>query len=236
MPGGNRIGMVGTDDIVWRIVIVGPPGGGKGTQGKRLASALGVVHLSVGDLIRTEIQKATEIGNLIDSIVSEGGLVNDDTVCTLIAKELGAGVYKNGFVLDGFPRTIKQAHFLQKYLSEHDINLDGVVQLELDTDTVIKRNIGRRHCENCERDYNTYFDPPIDDDICDGCGSSLKRREDCLDTALERRLREYSDQISAILKFYENTGFLIPLSGSGSKTEIHQTVLDQIDKMKPQNN
>jgi adenylate kinase len=206
-------------------VLVGAPGSGKGTQGGLLARALRVVHVSVGEIIRCHIQQETELGQRVKQTVAEGELVGDDVAGRLIQEKLEDDIAKSGFVLDGYPRTLPQAIFLDNLLREKGHCVDAAVLLELDEDTLLKRNLGRRHCQQCGRDYNMYFEPPARGEVCDGCGTLLAQREDCREQTIHRRLEEYQRKTYEVIRLYESRGVLTRVNGVGTKVGIHRKIL-----------
>ena len=187
------------------IVMLGKPGSGKGTVGKMLSDSLGIIHISSGELFRSYIKKAGEIGEEIESYVSKGQLVPDELAIQLVEKRLLEPDCKNGVILDGFPRTVAQAQALDKFLVEHHQKINIAVELDLTDKDIIDRIVKRRVCSNkdCREVYNLEFKRPKVDGICDICGSSLEQRPDDSIETVKERLKVHYETADKLVEYYK---------------------------------
>ena len=187
------------------IVMLGKPGSGKGTVGKMLSDSLGIIHISSGELFRSYIKKAGEIGEEIESYVSKGQLVPDELAIQLVEKRLLEPDCKNGVILDGFPRTVAQAQALDKFLVEHHQKINIAVELDLTDKDIIDRIVKRRVCSNkdCREVYNLEFKKPKVDGICDICGSSLEQRPDDSIETVKERLKVHYETADKLVEYYK---------------------------------
>ena len=187
------------------IIMLGKPGSGKGTVGKMLSESLGIIHISSGELFRSYIKKAGEIGKKIDEYVSKGNLVPDELAIELVEKRLLESDCKNGVILDGFPRTVVQAKELDKFLKTQGYKIDIAVELELSDQDIIDRIVKRRVCTNieCREIYNLEFKKPKDEGICDKCGSKLIQRDDDKIETVEQRLKTYHETSAKLVEYYK---------------------------------
>ena len=187
------------------IVMLGKPGSGKGTVGKMLSDSLGIIHISSGELFRSYIKKAGEIGEEIESYVSKGQLVPDELAIQLVEKRLLEPDCKNGVILDGFPRTVAQAQALDKFLVEHHQKINIAVELDLTDIDIIDRIVKRRVCSNkdCREVYNLEFKKPKVDGICDICGSSLEQRPDDSIETVKERLKVHYETADKLVEYYK---------------------------------
>lgn len=199
-----------------RLVFLGAPGVGKGTQAEKVASLHGVLKISTGDLLREAVKNQTALGLEAKSFMDKGKLVPDSVVIGLVQDKLGDPNCGLGFVLDGFPRTVPQAVELSKVLSERQIGLDLVVNFQVSREDVVKRLTGRRSCQKCQATFHVDFAPSKVQGICDRCGGALIQRSDDLREAIETRLRVYDEQTAPLITFYEKQGLLSNLDGGGS--------------------
>lgn len=198
-----------------RIVFLGPPGAGKGTQAATLARALGVPHLSTGDLLRGAVAAATPLGREADGYMRAGRLVPDDLVLRILGERLDAPDARSGFILDGFPRNLAQAEIL-----ERRVVLDHVVSFEIPSAELVRRLSARRICPTCQAVYNLDSKPPRVPGRCDRDGSELLQRPDDRPEAVEVRLRVYAEQTAPLLDFYRRRGLLRPLDASGAPEAV----------------
>ena len=200
------------------IILMGPPGAGKGTLAKQLIS-LGFVHISTGDMFREAIKAGTELGKLADSYIKHGDLVPDEVTIGLVKERLSKDDCQNGFLLDGFPRTLPQAEALEKLTKEINRPIETVINLDCNEEELVKRISGRRVCKTCGAPYHIYNAKPKVDGVCDLCGGPLYQRNDDNEDALKVRLDHYVNQTKPLLDFYQDKGLLSnfdSLKGSGA--------------------
>jgi adenylate kinase len=203
-----------------RLILVGPPGAGKGTQAVHLTSHFAIPHISTGDIFRLNIKGATELGLLAKSYMDAGNLVPDSVTNEMVADRLTHEDAKSGFLLDGYPRNIGQAEFLDKQLSARKTPLDAVLEFELAHEEIIKRLSGRRVCRGCGATFHVLFEKPSKDGICDKCGSELYQRDDDKEEVIANRLTVYSEQTEPIINYYKQAGLLKLISAIGEVSEI----------------
>ncbi|MGA0346485.1 MAG: adenylate kinase [Alphaproteobacteria bacterium] len=204
-----------------RLVLLGPPGSGKGTQAKFLEQGYGLKHLSTGELLRLAISEQTKLGNAVADIINSGQLVSDDLIIELVSDRIDKLDGEAAFVLDGCPRTKGQAEALEVMLSEKNQNLDLVVQMAVDNDQIVKRISGRINCTNCGASYHSEFNKPKIDNVCDFCGGhSFERRADDSEVSVRRRLDVYEQETAPLAKFYENKGILQTIDAMAPVGEV----------------
>jgi adenylate kinase len=210
-----------------RLVLLGKPGSGKGTQAALLSQHYGVEHLSTGDLFRAAVQQGTPVGREVQVYMDTGELVPDAIVIRVVDEHFAeGGPLEDGFILDGFPRTLVQAEELERVLIGHP--LDIVLDIEVPTETILDRIAGRRVCINCGATYHVNKRPAVDW-TCDVCGGDVVQRDDDTEEAVARRLEVYANQTVPIIDFYENLGKLAVVNGDGDGDEVQQRLLKEID-------
>ncbi len=209
-----------------RLLLVGPPGVGKGTQAKRIAESLGVPHISTGDILRDAAKRGTAIGLQAKSFMDGGGLVPDDVMIGVIEERFAVGDGRAGYILDGFPRTTPQAEVLEKLLAKLDLPIQAAIHLQCPDEVVIERITGRRSCSNktCQATFHERFLPPKREGTCDRCGSALEQRTDDVLEAVKRRLEKYHRETAQILPFYETRRLLHVVDGTGTPEEVFRGV------------
>ena len=202
-----------------RLIITGPPAAGKGSIAPFLAKEYGILPISTGQMFREEIKKQTPLGLKLKVILDRGELVSDNLTNQMIEARLKKEDVKNGFLLDGYPRSINQAEFLDKFLAERNEKLDYVISLYLEEEIIIKRIVGRRICPKCGKLYNIYFTKPKFDEVCDLDGTALIKRSDDTEQIARQRIKIYEKQTAPLIEYYKQKGILIS-SYSGQKGRI----------------
>ncbi len=200
-----------------KIIFLGPPGAGKGTQAKLICQKYNLLQISPGDILRQAAGKKTPLGRRAQAYMEQGELVPDEVILGIIEERLKQSDCDAGYVLDGFPRTIPQADALGNML---EAGIDYVLLLELSEDELIKRLSGRRVCENCGEEFHIKFKPPFSPGICDKCGENLIQRSDAGEEAVKKRFVEYKEKTSPLVDYYKEQGKLHPISGRGDIQEI----------------
>jgi adenylate kinase len=204
---------------------LGPPGAGKGTQAKHLEESRGMVQLSTGDMLRAAIKAGTPLGQKVQSIMKEGGLVSDDIIVMMIAERISHPDCVKGFILDGFPRTVPQAEALDRMLSERSLSLTAVIQMVVDEDILIERVTGRFTCVKCGQSYHDRFRPTKVDGVCDVChATEFSRRDDDKAETMKKRLSEFHAQTLPILPYYANRGILKQVDGMAAVEEVSRQI------------
>jgi adenylate kinase len=211
-----------------RIILLGAPGSGKGTQAQRLAVRYGIPQVSTGDLLRAAVKAGTELGRQAKAAMEAGELVSDEIVLGMIRERLAEPDAAPGFILDGFPRNLVQAEALDGVLGEIDAPLDAVVLLDVDFDVLLKRITGRRTCGQCRKVYNVYYLPPARDGVCDECGGELVQRADDNEETVTNRLQVYEAQTAPLVSFYEDRGKLKVISAMGEIDEVLSQLEDAL--------
>ncbi len=203
-----------------RLVLVGPPGAGKGTQAQFISSNLSIPKISTGDIFRYNVSTGTELGRQARAFMDRGDLVPDEVTIAMVSSRLQEDDAQVGFLLDGFPRTVPQAETLKKMLSEWDTRLDIVLELVVDDDEVVRRLSGRRTCRKCGRIWHVVFDPPARPGTCDECGGELFQRDDDQEETIRHRLDVYQQQTRPLIAFYADEGTLLGIDATGPVEEI----------------
>lgn len=212
------------------IILLGPPGAGKGTQAKRLEEARGMVQLSTGDMLKEAIAKGTELGRRVDGIMARGELVTDEIVIGLIEAKMNDGA-KGGFIFDGFPRTLKQADALSELLARTGQTLDAVIEMQVDDAALVARVTGRFTCGNCGAVYHDVTHPTKVPGVCDVCGSTnMKRRADDNEETLKTRLMEYYKKTSPLIGYYYAKGQLSAVDGLAEVDTVAEAIAKVLDK------
>jgi len=211
-----------------KLILLGPPGAGKGTQAVRLVKHFGIPQISTGDILRKAVKGGTELGTLAKTYMDKGDLVPDEVVIGIIRERLQEPDCGKGYILDGFPRTIAQAEALDEMLDKMDAKIDHVVNIAVADEEIIKRLTGRRTCPNCGAGYHVYFDPPKEEGICDKCGGKLIQRDDDKEETIRARLDVYRRQTEPLIAYYENKGLLRTVPGEGNMEEIFDAILKAV--------
>lgn len=203
-----------------RIILVGPPGAGKGTQAESIKKKYDIAHISTGDILRANVKAGTELGKTAKEYMDVGSLVPDDLIIAMIELRLQEPDTKNGFLLDGFPRTRRQAEALDELLGRLGISLDAVVELDVSDEVVIKRLSSRRVCRQCGEIYNILTKPAGTEGVCDICGGEVIRRDDDKESVIRSRLSVFHEQTAPLIKYYSDKRLLVTVDASGAKDSI----------------
>ncbi|GAA0332325.1 adenylate kinase [Actinoallomurus spadix] len=208
-----------------RIVLVGPPGAGKGTQAQFISSHLSVPKISTGDIFRANVSGNTPLGRKAKEYMDRGDLVPDEVTIAMVRDRLAEDDAQEGFLLDGFPRNVPQAETLKKILAEMDLRLDLVLELVVDDDEVVRRLSGRRTCRKCGKIWHVAFDPPSKEGVCDVCGGELFQRDDDREETIRHRLEVYQEQTAPLVSFYADEGILVGIDATGPVEEVTERAL-----------
>jgi adenylate kinase len=203
-----------------RVVLVGPPGAGKGTQAQFLASAFAVPKISTGDIFRTNVSEGTTLGLEARKFMDAGDLVPDEVTIGMVRERLAEGDAQEGFLLDGFPRTVNQAEVLENMLTELQLELDVVLELVVDDEEVVRRLSGRRTCRRCGHVWHIDFDPSTRPDICDRCDGELFQRDDDSEETIRHRLVVFGEQTAPLIGFYGERGILHGVDATGPVEDV----------------
>lgn len=212
-----------------RIVLLGPPGAGKGTQAKLMLERTGMVHISTGDLLRAAVASGSTLGKAAKAFMDRGELVPDALVTDMIRERLASMGSSPSFMLDGFPRTVAQAESLEAMLSAQQVPLDHVVSLDVPREELVRRLSGRRTCRQCQAMYHVLFDAPRHAGICDRCGGELYQREDDREDTIRARLEVYDRATAPLTAFYRGQGLLREVDGTGATADVLDRVMARLE-------
>lgn len=209
-----------------KLIMLGAPGAGKGTQAKKIAEKYGIPHISTGDIFRANIKNGTELGQKAKSYMEQGLLVPDELTCDLVVDRIQQEDCKNGYVLDGFPRTIPQAEALDAALTKLGSKIDYAVNVEVPDENIVKRMGGRRACLACGCTYHVEFNAPKVEDVCDVCGAKLVLRDDDKPETVKKRLNVYHEQTQPLIDYYTKAGALVEVDGTKDIEVVFQDIID----------
>lgn len=207
-----------------KLIMLGAPGAGKGTQAKKIAEKYGIPHISTGDIFRANIANGTELGNKAKSYMEKGMLVPDELTCDLVVDRIAQDDCTNGYVLDGFPRTIPQAHALKNALTKMGEAIDYAIDVEVPDENIVNRMGGRRACLACGCTYHVVYNAPKTEDVCDVCGAKLVLRDDDKPETVSKRLQVYHEQTQPLIDFYKNEGVLVTVDGTQDLEVVFQDI------------
>ena len=210
-----------------KLIIFGPPSAGKGTQAQRLSAKYGIPQIATGDLLRDQVAKKTPIGLKVKEILDAGKLGPDDLIVQMIKERVSQPDCENGYLLDGFPRTMNQAKELEKMT-----DIDLVINIGVDTDVLVERAVGRRICPKCAAVYHITFSPSATPGICDKCGTRLIQRDDDKEETVRKRLKVYQDQTEPLIDYFERKGKLMNIDGSLGIDGVFEQIVRAISKIK----
>lgn len=211
-----------------RIILLGPPSSGKGTQAAFITEQFDIPHISTGDILRQNIREGTELGRNAKSYMDRGDLVPDSLVNEMMAERLSRRDCEGGFLLDGFPRTVEQAHKLDEILGdEHKI--DSVIEIDVDVDELVSRAVGRRVCPKCSASFHIRNHPSERGDLCDKCGERLIHREDDVEATVRNRLRVYEERTGVLTHFYQDRGIVNKVNGNASPVEVSKEIIARLN-------
>jgi adenylate kinase len=213
--------------VSMKLVIFGPPSAGKGTQAQKLSKQYGIPQVATGDLLRKAVADKTPLGLKIKSYLDQGKLGPDEVIVQLIKERVAKPDCRNGFLLDGFPRTMGQARELEKMT-----DIDLVLSIVVDFESLVERAVGRRTCPKCSAVYHVKFNPPMNEGICEKCGSKLIQRDDDKEDTVRNRLKVYQEQTAPLIEYYRKKGKLVDIDGSGGIDAVYAQLVKAIGNMK----
>lgn len=219
------------DDIL-NIVLLGPPGAGKGTQAKMIVAKYSIPHISTGDIFRKHISEGLPLGKKAQSCMDMGLLVPDEVTIDMVLERLQEQDCKNGFLLDGFPRTLKQAFALDNYLDANDDRVSVVLLVDVPRENIVNRMAGRRVCKKCGGTYHIIHNPPMIKGVCDVCKSNLVQRIDDQEETVKERLMVYDNETNPIIKYYNNLEYLVEIDGTQDIEDVFIDIFDVLGKFK----
>jgi len=213
-----------------QIVLFGPPGAGKGTQAKFISGELNIPHISTGDILRENVREGTPLGKKAKSYMDKGALVPDELLIDIIKERLQKPDTRKGFLLDGYPRTLKQAKALDTILDDINKNLDAVVNVDVGANELVRRLSGRRTCRTCQASYHIKSNPSKVPGICDQCGGELYQRADDTETAIKHRIAVYKKQTQPLIDYYKKKGLLVDIDGEREIDEVRSDIMKALER------
>lgn len=211
-----------------RAILLGPPGAGKGTQAETIVKEFNILHISTGDIFRKNIKEETELGKKVKEYLDKGLLVPDALTIEIVKDRLLQDDCKKGFLLDGFPRTIEQADALDKVLGDMGHKLDYVVNIEVDSELLIDRAVGRRICKDCGQTYHVIYNKPSHEGICDKCGGELYQRKDDTKETVENRINVYVEQTKPLIEYYTKKGVILNINGEQPIDKVGSDIISNL--------
>ena len=215
------------------LILLGPPGAGKGTQAQKIVDRYHIPQISTGDILRVAVKGKTPLGAKAKEFMDQGKLVPDDLVIGIIEERLKASDCRPGFILDGFPRTIAQGEALQPILAKMGKSIDHVINIEVEDEELVRRLTGRRTCKNCGAMFHMIFYPPQKEGLCDRCGGPLYQRDDDKEETIRTRLKEYQRQTAPLIQHYQGKKKLRSIPGTGEQDRIFERIARQLDATQP---
>lgn len=214
------------------LILLGPPGAGKGTQAKRIVEKYGIPQISTGDMFREAVAKGTELGKKAKEYMDRGELVPDEIVIGIVRERLSQPDCERGFILDGFPRTINQAEALDEMLDDMGRRIDAVINIVVPDEEILKRIVYRRICKECGAVYNLIFNPPKQDGVCDKCGGELYQRDDDREETVKERLRVYKEQTEPLVRYYSQKGIIHDIDGTKDIEDVWKQIESVLEKIR----
>ncbi|MGE5328558.1 MAG: adenylate kinase [Deltaproteobacteria bacterium] len=214
-----------------RLIILGAPGAGKGTQADIISQKLNIPHISTGDIFRENIKNQTELGRIAKEYMDKGSLVPDEITIDMVGRRLKEKDCVNGFILDGFPRTVAQANALEDKLAKDNLKIDMVLNIEAADELILERMIGRRVCSNCKATYHIIYTPPVIDGKCNTCGTALIQRVDDTEETVKKRMSVYHEQTEPLIQYYKERKLLTEINGEGEVKSISEKIFKVLDKL-----
>ena len=212
-----------------KIIMLGAPGAGKGTQAKKIAAKYEIPHISTGDIFRANIKNNTELGKKAKTYMDQGLLVPDELTVGLVTDRISQPDCKNGFMLDGFPRNVSQAVQLDAFLKEHGIALDKVINIEVDKEKLVARAVGRRICKSCGATYHIEFNPSKEEGVCDICKGELYQRADDNEETVSKRIQVYLDETKPLADYYSKVGIIADIDGQQSIDKVFNDIVSALE-------
>lgn len=211
-----------------KIILLGPPGAGKGTQAAGIVEKYNIPHISTGDIFRKNIKEGTELGKKAKEYMDQGLLVPDELTVGLVTDRISQKDCENGFMLDGFPRNVSQAKYLDEFLQNANISLDKVVNIEVDKSILVERAVGRRICKSCGATYHVEFNPPKESGVCDVCGGELYQRADDTEETVSKRIQVYLDETKPLVNYYSEQGIIANINGKQSIEKVFDDIVKSL--------
>ena len=214
-----------------KLIMLGPPGAGKGTQAQKICEDYNAVQISTGDILREEVSNNTELGQKAKKYMDKGELVPDEVILGMMEKKLFGENAPEGYILDGFPRTVPQARGLDHLYDQHNEELDAIIVMDVDKEIIVKRLTARRVCKNCNKVYNLLFMPPEEDGVCDECGGELIQRDDDKEETVLNRLEVYQEETAPLIDYYSGTGKLKKVKSDGTPDEVYDNIKEVLENL-----
>ncbi len=211
-----------------RLILLGPPNAGKGTQAQSLVETYQIPQISTGDIFRANIRQGTPLGKKAKNYLDQGQLVPDELVVEIVKDRLQQPDCQPGFLLDGFPRTVFQAEALETFLHEHELTLDRVINIHVSREILIERAVGRRVCQKCGATYHVKFKPPAVDSMCDVCGGDVIQRKDDQRETAEKRIQVYEDETAPLINYYSEKKLLVTIDGEQSIEQVAESIMQAL--------
>ncbi|MBU5308733.1 adenylate kinase [Clostridioides mangenotii] len=215
-----------------RIILLGPPGAGKGTQAAKIVEKYNIPHISTGDIFRKNIKEGTPLGTKAKEFMDQGLLVPDELTVGLVTDRISQDDCKEGFMLDGFPRNLAQAEQLDDFLKQAAIDLTKVINIEVDKELLVSRAVGRRICKSCGATFHVEFNPPKEDGVCDVCQGELYQRADDNEETVSKRIQVYLDETKPLVEYYSKQGVVASINGDQSIDKVFEDISDSLGSEK----